>query len=401
MDILTSPTEHTMESTAPTTPLTIAPSSLAAAFSSVPDPRRQASVLYPLPAVLALAVAAVLCACTSVLAIAEWGADQEGDLLRALGFPEGTTPCQTTLHRLFRRLDGRALATALRTAFAAPVARARGAEGVAIDGKAQRGRLQFEEGGGAIHVLTAFAQERSVILTEEPIERGADKGEAELSGAPRVIEQLDWQGRVLTGDALHCQASLCRQVCERGGDYLLTVKANQRTLYRALRRAFDPQGRPPLDRREVRTIDKGHGRVDVRHLIATADPLALPDWPGVAQMFRVERHWRERGKDHRQVRYGITSLPPSVGSPRRLLALKRGHWLIENRGHRAKDVNLGEDASLIHTGQGPTVCTILRAAALSLLQRAGFHAVASRLRHHSRHPEKAVALVFAPDPARA
>jgi len=51
--------------------------SLAAALASVPDPRRDASVIYPLPAVLSLAVVAILCAHTPVLAMAEcssWGA---------------------------------------------------------------------------------------------------------------------------------------------------------------------------------------------------------------------------------------------------------------------------------------------------------------------------------------
>ncbi len=40
--------------------LTVSPCSLLAAFAAVPDPRRQASVAYPLPALLALAVTAIL-----------------------------------------------------------------------------------------------------------------------------------------------------------------------------------------------------------------------------------------------------------------------------------------------------------------------------------------------------
>ena len=55
-----------MESTARTTvretgiPLLIAPRSLAAAFTRVPDPRRAARVTYPLAALLSLAVTAIL-----------------------------------------------------------------------------------------------------------------------------------------------------------------------------------------------------------------------------------------------------------------------------------------------------------------------------------------------------
>ena len=393
-----------MESTAPTCPpatLPVTATSLAAAFATVPDPRREASVTYPLPAVLALAVAALLCAHVSVLAMAEWGARQPADLLRRLGFHDGHAPCQTTLHRLFAKLDARAVARALRTCFDAPDDRERGAQGVAIDGKAQHGRRQFETDPSVVQVLTAFCAEQSVVLTEEPIEQAADKAEAELTVAPRVIEQLDWQGRVLTGDALYCQRSLCQQVLDRGGDYLLTVKANQRTLHQALRHTFDPQARLLLHCQEVRTIDKGHGRIELRHLRATADALALPDWPGIAQLICIERTWWEQGKRKQQVRYAITSLPPPIGTAQRLLDLKRKHWMIENRGHRARDVSLGEDASLVHVGQGPSVCSVLRGAALSLLHRAGYHAITARLRYHSQHPEDAVALLLAPTLTRA
>ena len=63
-----------MESTPPRDRVSVSPGSLAAAFADLPDPRRAASVAYPLPAVLALAVAAILANHLSVPAIAEWGA---------------------------------------------------------------------------------------------------------------------------------------------------------------------------------------------------------------------------------------------------------------------------------------------------------------------------------------
>lgn len=387
-----------------------APPSLAAAFTLVPDPRRQASVTYPLAALLSLAVAAILANHTSPLAIAEWGARQRRDLLARLGFPDGGAPCQSTLHRLFRRLDPDAVSAALAAHLAPPLAPdpdARGAEGVAVDGKAQRGRLQYQAGGCPVHALTAFAHDRGVVLAQEPIECGATKAEAELTVAPALLARVAWRGRVLTGDALLCQRALCRQVLAAGGDYLLVVKGNQPALHWAISRLFDAApGTPPppplLDRRAARTVECGHGRTDeVRHLVASTDLTGYLDWPGAAQVFRVERTWRERGRAKRQVRYGLTSLPPDVGTAARLLALKRGHWAIENRLHRPKDVTLGEDASLVHLGQGPTVLAMLRDAALSLLHRAGVRALTARLRDHAQHPEPAITLVCDPPLTRA
>ena len=99
-------------------PLSVSPASLAAAFAQVPDPRRAASVVYPLPAVLAVAVAALVANHHSVLTIAEWGSRQAPATLAALGFAPGRTPGQSTLQRLFRHLDGDALAARLSAYFA-------------------------------------------------------------------------------------------------------------------------------------------------------------------------------------------------------------------------------------------------------------------------------------------
>jgi predicted transposase YbfD/YdcC len=399
-----------MDSTAPTivpaTPaLVVTPASLLAAFATVPDPRRQASIRYPLTAILAMGVCALLCAHTVELAIAEWGARQSPDLLEALGFPDGQSPCQSTLNRLFRKLDPQALSTALTRAFAPTVTPIpeRGSQGIAIDGKAQRGRLQYETDGSPIHALSAFCHEQGVVLASEPVGAGPDKAEAELTVAPALLGRLDWRNRVLTGDALHCQRTLCQQVLAAGGDYLFTVKANQPTLSAALQLLFDPGWEVPLvDRREVRTVDKGHGRSrEVRHLIASTDLEGYVDWPGLAQAFRIERTWQEHGQEKRQVRYGITSLPPAVGSPRRLLTLKRQHWHIENLDHRSKDVNLGEDASLLHAGAGPTILALLRDTTISVLRATGCSTIATRLRYYSQFPQEAVALVSAPLPTRA
>src|SRR5512133_2384610 len=125
-----------MESTPGPTALTVSPPSLAAAFAAVPDPRRAASVVYPLAAILALAVAALLANHRSVLAIAEWGARQDAAMRTALGFPAGRTPCQSTLQRLFRQLDGDAVSAALSAFFAPPASPATtvpATQGVAID----------------------------------------------------------------------------------------------------------------------------------------------------------------------------------------------------------------------------------------------------------------------------
>jgi predicted transposase YbfD/YdcC len=198
----------------------------------------------------------------------------------------------------------------------------------------------------------------------------------------------------------------CASRCWTRGAYLLLVKENQPTLYHAIRLLVDPPpslaALPLREQREAQTHERGQGRQEEeRPLVASTDRNAYAAWPGLAQVFRLRRTWREHGQSTQAVHYGITSLAPEVGPPERLLALKRGHWIIENGLHRVKDVALGEDQSTIHHGQGPTVMALLREAALNLLRRRGVRQISARLRYHSQHPAAAVALLVAPPPVDA
>ncbi len=118
-------------------------------------------------------------------------------------------------------------------------------------------------------------------------------------------------------------------------------------------------------------------------------------------MFRLTRTWSAHDQIHCASHYGITSLTPEQADPPRLLELHRGHWAIEHLLHRTKDVNFGEDASLIRAGSGPTVMALLRDAAVSLLRGQGIQQIAARLRRHSQCPAEAVALVVGPLPTGA
>lgn len=389
----------------PSLPPSVPLPTLLAAFARVPDPRRAQGRRYSVAAILTLAVAAILANHRTEQAIAEWGADQPAAVRRALGFATGRTPHQSTIQRLFRRLAIARLSAAVETAVAAAVTPplARGAQGVAVDGKAQRGRLAFESDGSPVHALTAFLHEPGLVLAQVAIggqdeAAATDKATAELTAAPILLARLDWHGRVLTADALLCQRSLAQQVVAAGGDYLLCVKDNQPTLAEDLRTLFDPSPAvaalgPLTDQRRARTVEKGHGRLEIRQLVASTDLVGFSDWPALAQAFRLERTWTEHGQQHREVRYGITSLPPAVAGPARLLALARGHWTIENQLHLVKDVTLGEDQSLLHCGAGPMIVAILRDTVISLLRHSGQRHIAQALRYFSRHPEAACALL--------
>jgi hypothetical protein len=118
-------------------------------------------------------------------------------------------------------------------------------------------------------------------------------------------------------------------------------------------------------------------------LKATTALNAYLDWPGVAQVGRIESVVERDGKTSHETRYFITSAPRELADADVLLRWARGHWSIENRSHYVRDVTLGEDASRIRKGGGPEIMAALRNAAIGFLRATGATNIAETIRRNA------------------
>lgn len=124
---------------------------------------------------------------------------------------------------------------------------------------------------------------------------------------------------------------------------------------------------PPPDLERAETVEKGHGRIEVRRIATTREIVPHLDWPGLGQVCRIERTREIAGKVSCEVVYAVTSLSRERAGPETLLALARQHWAIENRLHWRRDVTLREDASHVRSGAAPQALAALRNTALRLM----------------------------------
>ena len=183
--------------------------SLIEVLGRVPDPRSAHGRRHPLGAILGLAVCAMLCGARSLYAISQWGRDQGEEVSEALGFTRQRTPCVSTLHQVFSRLD--------REAFERELGRwlqERGlseGEAVAIDGKALRG-IHGDQLPG-VHLVVAYAHQAGIVVGQQAV--GEKKNE--LDAVAGLLGQLDLEGRVVTGDAQFAQREVCQRVVAQGG----------------------------------------------------------------------------------------------------------------------------------------------------------------------------------------
>jgi hypothetical protein len=131
------------------------------------------------------------------------------------------------------------------------------------------------------------------------------------------------------------------------------------------------------------TTEKGHGRRERRTLTATTALNGYLDWPGVAQVGRIESVVERDGKRTAEVRHFITSMPRAVAGAGRLLEWSRGHWTVENKSHYIRDVSMGEDASRIRKRSGPEAMAALRNLAIGLLRSTGASNIAEAMRRNA------------------
>ena len=111
------------------------------------------------------------------------------------------------------------------------------------------------------------------------------------------------------------------------------------------------------------------------------------------QVCRIERTRLLRGVETREVSYAITSLRPEKATARDLLAIWRGHWRIENRLHRVRDVTFAEDACRVTTGSAPQVLAALRNAIVTLLHLGNVRNRAGALREFAWDPPAVLSVV--------
>ena len=132
------------------------------ALTKIPDPRSPKGRRHPLPAILALSVAAMLCGARSLYAIAQWGRLQDQEVVRALGFSRDKTPAVSTLHLVFSQLDVEAFEKTLRDWAQTYYGDRQGA--IAIDGKGLRG-IHGEELPG-VRLVAVYSDGAGLVLAQ-------------------------------------------------------------------------------------------------------------------------------------------------------------------------------------------------------------------------------------------
>jgi predicted transposase YbfD/YdcC len=159
---------------------------------------------------------------------------------------------------------------------------------------------------------------------------------------------------------------------------------------------FPPVESPDPDVSTARTLNKGHGRIEIRSA-QSCELLSrlLQSWGFVnaRQVIRVERVRRIKKVETREVEYYLTSLESTQATAFDVLSWIRKHWAIENQLHHVRDVTFDEDHCRVRKGNSAQVLAALRNVAVHLLHDVDALSTRAATHRFQVHPNEAVELL--------
>ena len=226
-----------------------------------------------------------------------------------------------------------------------------------------------------LYYVTLFDSTHGLSLAMEEI---FDK-ENENKACVRAVQMFNLEGTIVTADALNTQRSVAEAIIGQGGDYVLAVKDNHKSLRQAIQNALEDQFLVEEFGDTYKSeVELGHGRIEQRTVVAlplsaVKNRTALGDWKKDAHTIFMgitisydKKHNVEREP---QVRLFISSLSFDNTDIAALgYRALREHWGIENKLHWCLDMDFGQDHMQIKNRNYLRNCEVLSRIALNVVR---------------------------------
>ena len=336
-------------------------------FGEIEDPRAERTRAHYLVDIIVITLFAVISGADSWVGIETYGNSKQEWLKQFLALPN-RIPSHDTFARVFARLDPERLEVEFRN-WVQTIAGELSAQVIAIDGKTSRGSYDREKGIKDLQLVSAWATSSRLVLGQEAV----DKKSNEITAIPKLLEQLELEGCIITIDAMGTQKKIAQQICQSGADYILALKGNQGKLSKYVREWFTQQQESSAQWLESgwHQTEKGHHRLETRTTwqipVFQVLPLELRQpWQKLRTIVIVEETRQLWNKTTHEFRFFISSLE---ATNQHFADYIRSHWGIENQLHWCLDVVFGEDDSRIRQGHSARNMSLMRRFTLNLLRQ--------------------------------
>jgi predicted transposase YbfD/YdcC len=187
-----------------------------------------------------------------------------------------------------------------------------------------------------------------------------------------LIEHIDLTNNVVSIDAIANSPAIAKQIKDKGGDYILSLKKNQKSVFEQVADYMkNHQSLCDVDKNTDYRIggELGSGRIETRtcyvtqHLTLMEDVLA---WQGIKSVIMIHAKREVKEVVEENFRFYLSSKDQNASYFNKTI---RGHWGIENDLHWQLDLTFGEDSAKTRMGNGAENHNTLRKIALQILQQ--------------------------------
>ncbi len=279
-------------------------------FSEIEDPRVQRTRAHLLTDILIIGILSVIAGGKGWEDMENYGLSKHDWLKEFLTLANGI-PCPDTFRRVFERINPKVFERCFHR-WVQSIVETVGVQVIPIDGKTLKGSYDRKHQKSALHLVSAWASEYSLVLGQVKV---ADKSN-EITAIPALLELLDLAGCIITIDAMGTQTEIATQIYQASADYVLALKANHPTLHGQVKTWFEQALALKFEGINFsydERVETGHHRTEKRQVwtvpISQLPPLhQQADWLGlqtVVMVVRVRHLWN---KTTREAQFYLTSL---------------------------------------------------------------------------------------------
>lgn len=349
-------------------------------FSIIEDTREEGKVKHKLIDIIFIVVSAVICGCNEWKEIRLWTKMELNiSWLKKYIELQNGMPSLSTIGRLFNIVSPKQFEKCFILWMKSAVQLSE-KDIISIDGKTMRGSIDGNKRGA--HIVSALCNSHSLVIGQVKTQEKSN----EITAIPELLDLLYIKGCIVTIDAMGCQKKIVEKIVnECKSDYVLNVKGNQESLMNEITECFQnlksegqienlniayqlskrygiPLGDTHLSM--LKTIDKGHGRIEKRKYYYTQDISwmidAKKEWLGLKGVGMVERETEKSGEKSKEISYYIGS----ITSVKEFEKAVRNHWKIESM-HWSLDVTYKDDANRTRKGTAPQNMAVLKKIAFN------------------------------------
>ena len=310
--------------------------------------------------VLTISILGLICGMTTMKMIHKWAmSERVRDFLREqLRIP--FVPCYSQFTVILGNIDSHKMNYAFME-WARSMAGDVAGKTIAIDGKTIRSTEKILR--SPLNIVSAYVSEMGLTIGQI----AAPGKQNEIPCAKELLDLLNVEDSIVVADALHCQRETAKKIVQRKADYLLSVKKNQRNLFKELQEFFERRENLAFIEKCVQR-EKNGGRIEKRTAYTSLDVSMIPSqekWPDLGSIGAIRTEFECKGKKTSAWHFYISS---AELSPEKLLKHARLEWGIEAM-HWLVDVHFREDACTVQTENMQISLNILRKIVLNLLKQ--------------------------------